>query len=63
MKYIKKANDLFIQLLITIVYIFGIGFAYLIKRVFDQKNPQKGKNTFWIEEHFIIKKQRFNSSY
>ena len=63
MKYIKKANDLFIRLLVTIIYIVGIGFAYLIKRVLDQKKQQKGKNTFWIEERLINKKQRFNSSY
>jgi|GEM_PF-6155353 len=62
MNYLKKVNELFIRVFVTLVYIFGIGIARGLLIVSDWK-IKKSDTSFWTQADKKNDKTTFVSPY
>lgn len=46
-KFVKLLNNLFIYLILIIVYFIGVGISFCIAKVFRRSNFPKIKESFW----------------
>lgn len=49
-KFVKWFNDIFITIVLTLIYFIFLGLSWLLLKINQIFNKQKNDNSYWIDE-------------